>query len=39
MKIALGCDHGGITIKPAVEKFLKKTVLKLLISDVSIPRP
>ena len=30
MKIALGCDHGGITIKPAVEKVLKENGIEII---------
>ncbi|MDE7215559.1 MAG: ribose 5-phosphate isomerase B [Clostridia bacterium] len=30
MKIALGCDHGGIAIKPSVEKVLKENGIEII---------
>ena len=29
MRIAIGCDHGGIVLKPAVEAYLKQKNIEI----------
>ena len=37
MKIAIGCDHGGINLKPVLIEFLeKKGVAKRYVDDVVV---